>query len=99
MNYLEKLREDFKVRFEDLEKMTVPDWIITPFDTEIENADIEFSLQEDNVDIIADLEAKLLFKRKSLSEYWSNINITTKTPRAKCSSSAISTCISKFVPG
>ncbi|KAL1239150.1 hypothetical protein T4B_9085 [Trichinella pseudospiralis] len=51
MNYLKKLREDFKVRFENLEKTTVPDWMIAPFDTEIENADMEFSLQEDHADL------------------------------------------------
>ncbi|KRX30033.1 hypothetical protein T09_14153 [Trichinella sp. T9] len=28
--------------------------------------------------ISADLEAKLLFKHKSLSEFWSNVSITTK---------------------
>ncbi|KRZ88153.1 Zinc finger BED domain-containing protein 5 [Trichinella sp. T8] len=66
-------KEDFKIRFEDLENMTVPDWIITPFDIEIENANVEFSLQEKHVEMIsADLEAKLLFKHKSLSEFWSN---------------------------
>ncbi|KRX29697.1 hypothetical protein T06_5195 [Trichinella sp. T6] len=29
----------------------------------------------------ADLEAKLLFKHKSLSEFWSNVNITNKSPK------------------
>ncbi|KRY04704.1 hypothetical protein T03_2863 [Trichinella britovi] len=53
--------------------MTVPDWIIAPFDIETGNANIEFSLQEKHVEMIsADLEAKLLFKHKSLSEFWSN---------------------------
>ncbi|KRZ00255.1 SCAN domain-containing protein 3 [Trichinella zimbabwensis] len=67
INHLEKLRENFKIRFEDLEKMTVTDWIITPFDTEIENVNIEFSLQEEHVEMSANLEAKLLFKHKSLT--------------------------------
>ncbi|KRX40686.1 Protein ZBED8 [Trichinella murrelli] len=75
-------KKDFKIRFEDLENMTVPDWIITPFVIEIENANNEFSLQEKHVEMIsADLEAKLLFKHKSLSEFWSNVNITTKYPK------------------
>ncbi|KRX33200.1 hypothetical protein T06_4767, partial [Trichinella sp. T6] len=68
----EKLEEDFKIRFEDLESMTVPDWIIAPFDIETGNANIEFSLQKEHVEMSADLEAKLLFKHKSLSEFWSN---------------------------
>ncbi|OUC40838.1 hypothetical protein D917_03783 [Trichinella nativa] len=72
INHLEKLEEDFKIRFEDLESMTVPDWIIAPFDIETGNANIEFSLQKEHVEMSADLEAKLLFKHKSLSEFWSN---------------------------
>ncbi|KRX33536.1 hypothetical protein T06_14630 [Trichinella sp. T6] len=52
--------------------MTVPDWIIAPFDIETGNANIEFSLQKEHVEMSADLEAKLLFKHKSLSEFWSN---------------------------
>ncbi|KRY48249.1 hypothetical protein T03_8349 [Trichinella britovi] len=35
INQVEKVRKDFKVRFEDGEKKPVPDWIITPFDIEI----------------------------------------------------------------
>ncbi|KRY08355.1 putative N-acetylglucosamine-6-phosphate deacetylase [Trichinella patagoniensis] len=31
--------------------LTVPDWIITPFDIEIENANIEFSVQDEPVEI------------------------------------------------
>ncbi|KRY13138.1 SCAN domain-containing protein 3 [Trichinella patagoniensis] len=61
--------------------MTVPDWIIAPFDIETGNANIEFSLQEEHVEMSADLEAKLLFKHKSLSEFWSNVNITNKYPK------------------
>ncbi|KRX32431.1 hypothetical protein T06_11176 [Trichinella sp. T6] len=52
--------------------MTVPDWIIAPFDIETGNANIEFSLQKEHVEMSAHLEAKLLFKHKSLSEFWSN---------------------------
>ncbi|KRY07591.1 hypothetical protein T12_15498 [Trichinella patagoniensis] len=37
--------------------LTVPDWIITPFDIEIENANIEFSVQDEPVEINVDLEA------------------------------------------
>ncbi|KRZ15985.1 SCAN domain-containing protein 3 [Trichinella zimbabwensis] len=71
ISHLEKLREDFKIRFEDLENMTVPDWIITPFDIETENVNIEFSLQEEHVEMSADLEAKLVFKNKSLRAWGS----------------------------
>ncbi|XP_003369530.1 putative zinc finger protein [Trichinella spiralis] len=81
INHLEKLEEDFKIGFEDLESMTVPDWIIAPFDIETGNANIEFSLQEEHVEMSADLEAELLFKHKSLSKFWSSVNITNKYPK------------------
>jgi len=81
IKHLEKLREDFKVRFEDLEKMHVPDWIVAPFDLEIENADIESYLEDELVDMCVDLEAKSLFRSKSLSDYWSNGNTATKYPK------------------
>ncbi|KRZ49033.1 hypothetical protein T02_885 [Trichinella nativa] len=45
--------------------LTVPDWIITPFDIETENANIEFSVQEEPVEI----------------NFWINANITTKYPK------------------
>ncbi|KRX36769.1 hypothetical protein T05_1463 [Trichinella murrelli] len=37
--------------------LTVPDWIITPFDIETENANIEFSVQDEPVEINVDLDA------------------------------------------
>ena len=37
----EKFREDFKVRFENLEKIHVPNWSVIQFDLEVGNADIE----------------------------------------------------------
>ncbi|KAK4319476.1 hypothetical protein Pmani_009579 [Petrolisthes manimaculis] len=40
MTHLDNLIEDFKVRFEDLAKMKVPEWILTPIEVEIGNSDI-----------------------------------------------------------
>ncbi|KRX59639.1 hypothetical protein T03_11320 [Trichinella britovi] len=37
--------------------LTVPGWIITPFDIEIENANTEFSVQDEPVEINVDLVA------------------------------------------
>ncbi len=61
--------------------MHVPDCIGSPFDFKIENADIEFHLQDELIDMSADLEASSLFKSKNLSDYWTNVNITTKYPK------------------
>ena len=37
INHLDKLREDFKINFWDLDNMHVPEWPVTPFDKEIYN--------------------------------------------------------------
>lgn len=56
--HLDKLKEDFKRLFEDLEKMHVPDWILRPFDMEMQNADVYLQLQEDLFNMTMDLAAK-----------------------------------------
>ena len=58
IKHLEKFRKDVKVRFEDLEKIHVPDWIVAPFDLEIEYADSESHLEDELVDMCVDLAAK-----------------------------------------
>ena len=77
VSHLEKLGEDFKIRFKDMEEMRVPEWIITPFDTNIENG-IAPDLCDELIEMSVDIEAKTLFKNKSMVDYWTNINITNK---------------------
>jgi len=61
----------------------VSDWILTQLDLEIENTDIDSQLQEELIDMTMNLEAKALFRSKSLSDYWywSNENTVAKYPR------------------
>ena len=60
--------------------MHIPNWIVIPFDLKIENTDIESHLEDELVHICVDLEAILLFRIKSLSDYLNNVNIVTKQP-------------------
>ena len=53
-----------KVLFEDLQRMHVPDWIVTLFDFNVQNADINSQLQDKLPDRLMDLGAPTLFKRK-----------------------------------
>jgi len=69
------------VRFDDLEKMKVPEWILTPFDVEIGNADIDSHLEVEFIDMTVDLEARALFRRKGLREFWINENNVAKYPQ------------------
>ncbi|MPC66986.1 SCAN domain-containing protein 3 [Portunus trituberculatus] len=81
MTHLENLIEDFKVRFDDLAKMKVPEWILTPFDVEIESADIPVHMKEEFIDMTVDLEASALFRRKGFREFWINENNVAKYPQ------------------
>ena len=66
--HLKNLSEDFKALFKDLQRMRVPDWIVTLFDFYVQNADINSQLQDELTDMRVDLEAQSLFKRKNLRD-------------------------------
>ena len=57
-----------KVLFVDLQRMRVPDWIVTLFDFNVQNTDINSRLQDELPDMRVDLEAQSLFKRKNLRD-------------------------------
>ena len=46
--------------------MRVPDWIVTLFDFNVQNADINSQLQDELTDTRVDREVQSLFKRKYL---------------------------------
>ena len=49
--HLKNLSEDFKVLFEGLQRMRVPGWIVTLFDFNVRNADINSQLQDELIDM------------------------------------------------
>ena len=59
------LSEDFKVLFMDLQRMSVPDWIVTLFDF-VQNTDINSQLQDELTDMRGDIEAQSLVEHKNL---------------------------------
>ena len=64
-----------KVRFEDLQRMRVPDFIVTLFDFNVQNADINSHLQDELTDVCM---AQSLFKRENLRDSNVNSNIAAK---------------------
>ncbi|XP_064116945.1 zinc finger BED domain-containing protein 5-like [Macrobrachium nipponense] len=80
MTHLEKLYEDFNSRFEDLEKIEIPDWIVAPFDI-LNGNPFDYDLQEEVIHMFVDLEAKSLFKNNSTGLFWTNVNIINKYPK------------------
>jgi len=57
-----------KVLFENLQRMHVPDWIVTLVDFSVQNAGINSQLQDELLDMCVDLEVQSLFKRKNLRD-------------------------------
>ncbi|XP_071036604.1 zinc finger BED domain-containing protein 5-like [Parasteatoda tepidariorum] len=74
--HLQKLSDDFKLRFVDLENIDIPDWIIMPFSVQIESVDI--NLQDELVELLSDLGAKTLFKNLTISQFWTIMYIMQK---------------------
>ena len=83
INHLDKLREDFKIRSEDLDNMHVPEWLVTPFEMKTDNKGSESDLEDDLSEMHVDHEAKALVKSKDLCEYWSKVNNVTKYPKLR----------------
>jgi len=48
--------------------MRVPAWIVTLFDFNVQNADINSQLQDEITDMCEDLQAQSLFKRKNMHD-------------------------------
>ena len=61
--------------------MHVSEWLVTPIDMKVNNKDYASDLEDEHIEMHVDLEAKVLFKCKNLSEYWSNIDTATKYPK------------------
>ena len=58
--------------------MHVPQWIVSLFDLQIENSDIESNLEDEFVDVCAAFKAKSLLISKGLCDYWNNVYTVTK---------------------
>jgi len=48
--------------------MRMPDWIVTLFDFNMQNSDINSQLHDELIDMSVDLEAQSMFKRKNLRD-------------------------------
>lgn len=72
-------------------KKHVPDSILTRFDLEIEITDTELHFDDQSIDLLEDLKAKLLFKNKNHSYYLSNI-LTKQSQTAWRLSHLVFTC-------
>jgi len=77
-NHLGNLQDDFSIRFKDLENMTIPEWIITPFDVKFEDLSVEPECEYELAELSVDIAAKAVFESRSLSDFWYNVNTRDK---------------------
>ena len=74
-NHLDVLHKNMQYRFEDLQLLEVPDWVINPF-LDIRNAG---ELEEELIELQNDIELKPKFKH-SYQEFWLQKNISVRYP-------------------
>ena len=78
INHLDKLTEDVRIRFGDLDDMHVSEWLVASFDMKIDNKGYESDLEDELIEMCVDLKVEALFKSTNLSKYWSNIYAVAK---------------------
>ena len=66
---LDKLKEDFKIRFGDVDNMHVAEWLVPQFDIKIDNKGYESDLEDERIEMHVDIRAKALFKCKNVADY------------------------------
>ena len=81
VNHHDKLREDFKIGFGDLDRKHVPQWFVTPLVMKIDNKRHESDSEHELIEMHLVLQPKTLFKSKILCEYWNNINTANMYPK------------------
>jgi len=63
-NHLGNLQDDFRVRFKDLENMTIPEWIIAPFNVKFENLSVEPECEYELAEMSMDIAVKAVFENR-----------------------------------
>ena len=78
INHHHKSREDFKIRFGDVDNMH-----ITPFEVKIDNKGRESDIKDELIEMHVDLEAKELFKSNTSSNIEVILILLLSTPSSQ----------------
>ena len=81
ISHIDKLREDFKKRFKDLEDLEVPEWIMSPFNSNLDDDSIDLEIQEEFIQMKMDLEAKSLHTKENFRGFWTNNHVFQNYPK------------------
>ena len=77
IGHLKQLSEEMLVRFHDLIQMDIPDWILDPSSSQVENIDV--SLQESMIDLQSVHLVRARF-RQGFHNLWLSIEVPSKYP-------------------
>ena len=56
---MKNLQANFKALFKELLNMEIPEWIISPFNVEVESANLDILLKEEFIEVTFDLKWNL----------------------------------------
>ena len=81
INPIKNFHEDFKAWFKDVLNMEIPESIISPFDAEVESANLDHFLWKEFTEMTFNLEAKSTYTFKGIGYYWMNGKTIAKCPK------------------
>ena len=67
-SHIESVKEDMQIRFKDLTQLMIPDWVMSPFTTNLQMAELE--IQEQLAELQADIEARIEFNQLGHMNFW-----------------------------
>ena len=67
-SHIESVKEDMQIRFKDLTRLMIPDWVMSPFTTNLQMAELE--IQEQLAELQADIEARIEFNQLGYMNFW-----------------------------
>lgn len=67
-SHLQALKEDLLIRFKDIKELKIPEWVVNPFQADVNNDDP--NLVEELIDLQNDFEDKVLFQQIGYEAFW-----------------------------
>ena len=77
-SHIDSLCEDLFIRFKDLTELVIPNFVINPFETNIETFDPQF--QEEFIDLQNDIECNAIFTQCGYNAFWMKKEVSERYP-------------------
>ena len=67
-SHIESMKEDMQIRFNDLIQLIIPDWVLSPFTTDLQIVELE--IQEQLAELQTDIESQMEFNQLVYTNFW-----------------------------